>query len=159
MIWDLKTLERVRGLRSRRDVDEALLFKGGPVSVIAGARRELARELIAMGEPYGAIIHPGDLAFHESKSPSVPFTVSVECQWWPESDAVRIVGGPLDGQEWYLPNNKFEPFHYLPPPTEPAHSAAGGERIARVDSRIRTMTVCGWSEESRRLLYAAEGRT
>lgn len=158
MIWDLKTLERVRGLRSRLDIDEALLFKGDPIPVMAGARRELAGELTEMAEPYGAIIHPGDLAFHESKSPSVPFTVSVVCQWWPESDAVRIVGGPLDGQEWCLPN-KFEPFHYLLPPTGPTYSATddGQNDLLTVDRRI--MTVCGWSEESRCLLYAAEGRT
>ena len=150
MIWDSKTLDRVRALRCRQDVDEVHLIRGD--NELGKVRQLLAKHFVGSAESYGVVIHPADLRFTESKWEDRRFTVAVVCQWWPETDVVRIVGGPRDGLELAV-RDKFEPLRV----TEfdgPATVHRSAEEVGPDRPPSTLLTACGWSEESRCLLYA-----
>lgn len=147
--WDLDTIGKVRCLYSEGWVDQ-FLAQRAQVDVVALTRETLADILVREAHALAVEIHPGDLEFRDAPSDSVPFTIHVQARWAPKTNEIELRGGHVDGTvmawQWI-----GEPIR-IPRPSSPIHMPADALYPA---TSVLTFEMVGWSESSRRWVYAA----
>lgn len=138
MDWDAALLARVRSFRACVQVDLAARVPDGEAESLLAARFvRLALETMFVK------VEPTDVEVSTSDG---DFRRDLEARWRPAELTGEVVGGPLNGQTFTLPE-ALDPL-FVP---EPAAAAWAPEVFA--PSRSVALRLSGWSEGRRTLLY------
>lgn len=150
-IWTMEQVQQVRGLRIAMYVsDEALQRDHG--DLVATARRQMARQLVAMARPFAVEVDPDDITL---LSETGRMDLRLSCRWEPSTNAAILVGGPRDGERWAI-QKVGEPLVMESLQSLPwlDQNATDGESIVHVD-RVR-YELAGWHEVERCWVYQAQ---
>ena len=156
-VWDLETLNAVRGLRMEVAVEafdspgswQDHLFKSG--------ERMLRSRMVDGAAWLGAEVFPHDVMVTRYEDPEFPGMSKLTARWAPDVNEVELVGGALDGQTRGV-LNIGEPLRA----TEDLPMFSTKFNLEEVFGyRIAVYTLAGWHEVRRRWVYALnyyEGR-
>lgn len=142
MNWDMDLVQEVRSLRTELKVDYGLTD-----AEMQDIKKMLVDRFIADGfRELAVTIHPNDVGIFIGPDDK-RFVLRLVVRWLPRRRA-RIIGGPLDGTEYPLPE-LFQPFT-VPVSIEQVSLIGEGTKLL-VDQV--TLTPSGWWESGRCILY------
>lgn len=175
MIWDMRTVSAVRGLRSKSavtlyELDNADVSR---THYLRHLSDRAARNLIDAAHAYGVDIDPQDIKhWEEPYAETEPETgdlvqhIAIGARWFNTVGSIELVGGPLDGERHVVNTGAVGQELYFPMPVpDPMYDqfpgqvkyepfrAPSGDTIPHSDLRKITYGLMGWNDTARVWVY------